>query len=86
MLKVLKVKHVTLYVGDFDEILVADDSIKAGVSPCGLCFFRNYKSSDCALIHECATKDASWNTYWLLGVCTAEPNGVATPIGRHVDV
>ena len=86
MLKVLKVKHVKLYVGDFDEILVADDSIKAGISPCGLCIFRNYPSTDCALKHRCATKEASWNAYWIIRACTDCPNGEENPNGRHVDV
>lgn len=82
MLQVLKFKHITLYVGDFDEILVADDNIPADQCACDLCIFNNTYSSDCALIHECETYG---NTYWLLGACTAYPNGEANPNGRHVD-
>lgn len=86
MLKVLNFKHITLYDGDFDEILVADDSIPTDMCACDLCIFKDTQSSDCALIHECATTFNSMNTYWLIGACTADPNGEANPNGRHVDV
>ena len=86
MLKVLKFKHITLYVGDFDEILVADDRSPAEFNACDLCIFKDDTSSDCASIHECAVEGWAWNTYWLIGACTAYPNGEANPNGRHVDV
>ena len=81
MLKVLKFKHISLYAGDFDEILVADDRNPADFNACDLCIFRETQSSDCSLIHECTTPTAAWNTYWLLGACTADPSGEANPNG-----
>lgn len=86
MLKVLNIKHITLYVGDFDEILVEDDCIPSDMNPCDLCIFKDSQSSDCAIIHECTTPTAAWNTYWLIGACTADPNGEANPNSRHIDV
>lgn len=86
MLKVLNFKHITLYVGDFDEILVLDDSIPTDMCACDLCIFKDYESSDCAFVHGCRATIGYMNTYWLLGACTACPNGDANPNGRHVDV
>ena len=86
MLKVLKFRHITLYDRDFDEILVADDRSPAEYNACDLCIFKDDTSSNCAFIHGCASTIGYWNTYWLLGVCTAGPNGEANPNGRHVDV
>lgn len=86
MLKVLKFKHITMFGRDLDEILVADNSIPSDMNPCELCIFKETQSSDCDIIHECATPIAGYNTYWLLGACTASPNGEANPNGRHVDV
>lgn len=85
MLKVLKFKHITLCERDFDEILVDDDNIPSDMAPCDLCIFKNAQA-DCAIIHECTTPTAAWNTYWLIGACTADPNGEPNPNGRHVDV
>lgn len=86
MLKVLAFKHITLYIGDFDEILVADDRSPYDFSACDLCIFKDYPSPDCSIIHECTAHGSPWNTYWLIGACTAYPNGEANPNGRHVDV
>lgn len=86
MLKVLKFRHITLYDIGFDEILVADDSIPEGECACDLCIFKNDTSLNCAFQHGCASAIGYWNTYWLLGACTACPNGEANPNGRHVDV
>lgn len=86
MLKVLNFKHITLYDRDFDEILVADDRSPAEYNACDLCIFKDDTSSNCAFIHGCASTIGYWNTYWLIGACTASPNGEANPNGRHVDV
>ena len=86
MLKVLKVKHVRLAVGDFDEILVADDRSPAEFNACDLCIFKDDTSSNCAFKHGCASTIGYWNTYWLLGACTRHPDDEANPNGRHVDV
>lgn len=86
MLKVLKVKHISLYIGDFDAILVLDDRNPADFNACDLCIFKGCPSSDCSKIHDCYDLNAYWNTYWLLGACTADPKGEANPNGRHVDV
>lgn len=80
MLQVLKFKHITMFGRDLDEILVDDDSIPKDKCACDLCIFNDTYSSDCALIHECGTGD----TYWLLGACTAYPDGAANPFGRGV--
>lgn len=84
MLKVLKFNHITLFDRDFDEILVADDSIPSDMDSCELCIFKDTQSSDCSIIHECWGE--VYNTYWLIGACTADPNGEANPNGRHIDV
>lgn len=86
MLKVLKFKHITMFNRDLDEILVDDDNIPSDMNPCDLCIFKDTQSSDCAIIHECATPCAVYNTYWLIGACTCHPDGEANPNGRHVDV
>lgn len=86
MLKVLKFKHITLFDRDFDEILVDDDNIPSDMCPCDLCIFKDTPSSDCCYIHECITESKGWNTYWLLGACTAYTDGEANPFGRRVDV
>lgn len=86
MLKVLKFKHITLFDRDFDEILVADDRSPAEFNACDLCIFKYNTSEACAFIHGCGAAIGYWNTYWLLGACTADPNGEANPNGRHVDV
>lgn len=84
MLKVLKFKHITMFNRDLDEILVADDNIPSDMCACDLCIFKDSPTADCAIIHECATTNASWNTYWLIGACTAYPDGAANPFGRGV--
>lgn len=84
MLKVLKFRHITWFDRDLDEILVEDDSIPSDMNPCDLCIFKDTQSSDCAIICECT--GTGYNTYWLIGACTAYPNGEANPNGRHVDV
>lgn len=86
MLKVLKFRHITMFGRDFDEILVADDRSPAEYNACDLCIFKDDTSANCAFIHGCASTIGYWNTYWLLGACTAYPNGEANPNGRHVDV
>lgn len=86
MLKVLKFRHITMFDRDFDEILVADDRSPAEYNACDLCIFKEDTSSNCSFIHGCASTIGYWNTYWLIGACTACPNGEANPNGRHVDV
>lgn len=82
MLNVLKFVHVTMFGRDLDEILVADDNIPANMCGCDLCIFKDSPTTECALIHDCGTYG---NTYWLLGGCTAYPDGAANPFGRGVD-
>lgn len=82
MLKVLKFNHVTMFGRDFDQILVEDDNIPEDVFACDLCLFKDAPSNGCSLIHECTNKR---NAYWLLGACTAYPDGEANPNGRDVD-
>lgn len=84
MLKVLKIKHVTMFRRRFDQILVADDRNIADYNPCDMCIFKDCPSANCTLIHECVCETAGWNTYWLLGACTAYPDDVEYPNGRGV--
>lgn len=86
MLKVLKFKHITLYERDFDEILVADDTLPSGEYACNLCIFRDTPTADCAFKHGCGATIGYMNTYWLVGACTRLEDGETNPNGRHVDV
>lgn len=86
MLKVLKFRHVNSYVGEFDEILVEDDSIPTMMCQCDLCFYKDCTTSNCAFIHQCGATIGHLNTYWLIGGCTRYTDGEANPNGRHVDV
>lgn len=81
MLKVLKFRHITMFGRDLDEILVDDDSIPLNECACDLCIFNDSPTTECALIHDCGTCE---NTYWLIGACTAYPDGAANPFGRGV--
>lgn len=85
MQRVLKFKHIKMFGRDFDAILVADCSIPWDMSPCELCIYKDTPSSDCYLINECTTPTDAWNTYWLLGACTAYPYGDPNQYGRGID-